>query len=61
MKIVRSVNRSWIYDSYFSLHRPIHPGEMSGGEMSGGLSEYRRKGNAGANWVVLVHMMRIQK
>src|SRR6218665_2082202 len=31
MKIVRSVNRSWIYVSYFSLYRPIHPGEMSGG------------------------------
>jgi len=30
MDIVRSVNRSWIYDSYFSLYRPIHPGEMSG-------------------------------
>jgi len=26
MEIVRSVNRSWIYDSYFSLYRPIHPG-----------------------------------
>src|SRR6218665_2092504 len=23
--------KTWIYDSYFSLYRPIHPGEMSGG------------------------------
>jgi len=45
MEIVRSVNRSWAYDSYFSLYRPIHPGEMSGGKCPGGnvrseLSEY---------------------
>src|SRR6218665_498775 len=39
MEIVQSVNRSWIYDSYFSLYRPIHPGEMSVGE----LSKYRLK------------------
>src|SRR6218665_545568 len=28
MEIVRSLNRSWIYDTYFSLglHRAIHPG-----------------------------------
>ena len=26
MEIVLPVNRSWIYDSYFSLYRPIHPG-----------------------------------
>ena len=25
MEIVQSVNRNWIYDSYFSLYRPIHP------------------------------------
>ena len=39
MEIVLSVklNRSWIDDAYFSLYRPIHPGEKSGGwEMSGG-------------------------
>ena len=40
MEIVRSVNRSWIYDSYFSLYRPIHPGEMSGGNVRAELSEY---------------------
>ena len=33
MEIVRSVNRSWIYDSYFSLYRPIHPG----GKCPGGI------------------------
>jgi len=32
MEIVRSVNRSWIYDSYFSLYRPIHPGGNVRGE-----------------------------
>src|SRR6218665_3564936 len=26
MEIVRSLNRSWIYNAYFSLYRPIHPG-----------------------------------
>ena len=26
MEIVRSVNRSLIYDSYFCVYRPIHPG-----------------------------------
>src|SRR6218665_620790 len=25
MERVRSVNRRWIYGSYFSLYRPIHP------------------------------------
>src|SRR6218665_3174980 len=35
MEIVRSLNRSWIYDTYFSLYRAIHPGEFGGGEMSG--------------------------
>jgi len=29
-----SLNRSWYYDTYFSLYRAIHPGERSGG-MSG--------------------------
>jgi len=33
MNIVRSVNRSWIYDSYFSLYRPIHLGELSWGNV----------------------------
>src|SRR6218665_4199975 len=36
METVRSVNRSWIYDSYFSLYRPIYPGGNVHGEMSGG-------------------------
>ena len=34
VEIVRSLYRSWLYDSYFSLYRPIHPGK-SPGEMSG--------------------------
>ena len=32
MEIVRSVNRSWIYDTSFSLYRAFHPGEKSGGK-----------------------------
>ena len=36
MEIVRSLNISWIYDTYFSLFRPIHSGEKVRGEMSGG-------------------------
>jgi len=32
MEIVLSLNRSWIYDTYFSLYRPIHTGEKSGGK-----------------------------
>jgi len=32
MEIVQSLNRSWIDDIYFSLYRPIYPGEMFGGE-----------------------------
>ena len=36
MEKVLSVNRSWIYDTYFSLYRAFHPGAKSGGwEMSG--------------------------
>ena len=36
MEIVRSLNRNWIFYTYFSLYRPIHPGGKSGrGEMSG--------------------------
>jgi len=30
MEIVQSLTRSWIYDTYFSFHRAIHPGGMSG-------------------------------
>jgi len=36
MEIVRSLNRSWIYNTYFSLYRAIHPGEKFGGKMFGG-------------------------
>jgi len=33
MEIVRSLNRSWIDDTYFSLYRPIHPeGKVRGGK-----------------------------
>src|SRR6218665_1141016 len=34
MEIVRSLNRSWIYDTYFSLYRAtcIHPGGKFGGK-----------------------------
>src|SRR6218665_718635 len=35
MEIVRSLNRSWIYNTYFSLYRAIHPGRNVRGEMSG--------------------------
>ena len=41
MEIVRSVNRSWIYDTQFSLYRAFHPGGKSGGgKCPGELSEY---------------------
>src|SRR6218665_2103107 len=33
--VVRSVNRRWIYDSYFSLYRPIHPGGNARGKCPG--------------------------
>jgi len=36
MEIVRSVNRSWIDDNYFSLYRPILPGVNVREKMSGG-------------------------
>src|SRR6218665_1422003 len=36
MDIVRSLNRIWIYDTYFSLYRPV---KSSGGEMSGYTSQ----------------------
>jgi len=35
MEIVRSINRSWICDTYFSLYRAIHTGGKVRGEMSG--------------------------
>ena len=35
IEIIRSLNRSWIDDAYFSLYRPIHPGRKVRGEMSG--------------------------
>src|SRR6218665_3392759 len=36
-EIVRSLYRSWIYDTYFSLYRAIHPGgKNSGGEVQWG-------------------------
>ena len=41
MEIVRSVNRSWIYDSYASLYRPIHPGEMSRGNCPNTIFDYK--------------------
>src|SRR6218665_3304088 len=40
MEIVQSANRSWIYDSYFSLYRPINPVDMCGVNIRGELSEY---------------------
>jgi len=36
MEIVRSLNRSWIYDTYFSLYRAIHPGGKVRGKYPGG-------------------------
>jgi len=45
MEIVRSLNRNWIYDTYFSLYRAIHPGrKVRGkcpGECPGEMSGYR--------------------
>jgi len=35
MEIIRSLNRSWIYDTYLSLYEAIHPGEKSGGKCPG--------------------------
>ena|SRR6218665_2938874 len=35
MEIVQPLNRSWIYDTYFSSYKAIHLGKKSGGEMSG--------------------------
>ena len=35
MEIVRSVNVSWIDDTYFSLYRAFHPGGKSGGSVRG--------------------------
>jgi len=45
MEITWSLNRSWIYDTYFSLYIPIHPGE-SQGEMFGYLFSELRLSNA---------------
>ena len=42
MEIVRSLNRSWICDTYFSLDRAIHPGGKVRGEMSGYRSPYAK-------------------
>ena len=35
IEIVRSLDRNWIYDTYFSLYRAIHPVVKVRGEMSG--------------------------
>src|SRR6218665_511666 len=35
MEIVRSVNRSWIYDTKFSLYRAFHPGGIVRGKCPG--------------------------
>jgi len=42
MEIGRSLNRSWIYDTYFSLNRAIHPGEKSGEKCLGEMPGYPR-------------------
>jgi len=42
MEIVRSVNRSWIYDSYFSLYRPMHPRGNVRGNCPGEFFEYHK-------------------
>jgi len=34
------LNRSWIYDTYFSLYRAIHPREKSGGNARRKVSGY---------------------
>jgi len=33
METFRSLNRSWIYDTYFSLYRAIHLGGSPGGNV----------------------------
>jgi len=43
MKKVRSVNRSWTPDSYFSLHKSIHRGGVRG-KCPKGMSRHRNKG-----------------
>ena len=43
MEIVRSLNRSWIYDTYFSLYRAIQPGGKSGGNIRVEMSGYHLK------------------
>jgi len=56
MEIVRSLNRNWIDDAYFSLYRPIHPGEKSGGEMSGGKCPDTLETNHGS-----AHLLRLSE
>src|SRR6218665_3031078 len=50
MKMVQSLTRSWICDTYFSLYRVIHPekspGEKSEGKCPGEMSEYRFNSHA---------------
>jgi len=41
-EIVRSVNRSWIHDTWFSLYRAFHPGGKVRGGMSDEMSGYHR-------------------
>ena len=36
MEIVRSLNKSWIYDTYFSLYRAIHLGVKDREKCPGG-------------------------
>ena len=43
METVQSLNRNWIDDTYFSLYRPIRPGEKSEGYVRGEMSEYHPK------------------
>jgi len=33
MEILQSLHSSWIHDTYFSLYKPIHLGEKSGGNV----------------------------
>ena len=56
MEIVQSISRSLIYDSYFSLYRPIHPGGNVRGEMSGGIVQIPPLGEV-KNTKVATHLL----
>src|SRR6218665_1110688 len=50
MEIIRSLNRSWIYETYFSLYRAIHPRRKSGGNVRGEMPLYPIFETIGRYW-----------